>query len=581
MNRKLVTPIILLILLSFLFSACAPAATQVVPAAVATATTAPLPTATAVPPTPEPTATPEPELDVQALWTDLVAGMPADKGYGTVPAAKLNEELVEKAPFLLDVREPAEVEKDGFIAGSVNIPVREVLANLDKLPAQDKPIVVLCASGHRGGFVISALRLLGYTNVRNLAGGLSAWKKAELAVETGKPADAKAGTAPQIADKALFNTLNEWLSNLPEGFYATKADKVNADLAESQPFVLDIRRANEYEENGRIAGAVNVPFEELFANLDKLPAKDTPIIVYCVSGHRGAVALMGLRLLGYEKAVNLGGGLNAWKAAKFPVEGWVDWMTVWGDELAALPDSFYAVSAADLNLALTEKAPFLLDVRETAEVEKDGYIAGAVNIPVRDLLKNLDKLPAQDQPIVIYCASGHRGGLALPALRMLGYTDVRNLGGGLGAWKKAEFPVEMGAPEAPAAGTAPTVNETVYKQLDAFLSGLPEGFFTVKAPDLNLALAETNSPFILDVREAGELEKDGYIEGAVNIPVRELFTRLSELPKDKAAPIVVLCKSGHRGAIAMMALRMNGYTDVRNLGGGMNAWVAAELPVVK
>ncbi len=31
----------------------------------------------------------------------------------------------------------------------------------------------------------------------------------------------------------------------------------------------------------------------------------------------------------------------------------------------------------------------------------------------------------------------------------------------------------------------------------------------------------------------------------------------------------------------MMALRMMGYTDVRNLGGGMNAWVAAELPLEK
>ena len=45
--------------------------------------------------------------------------------------------------------------------------------------------------------------------------------------------------------------------------------------------------------------------------------------------------------------------------------------------------------------------------------KKDGYIAGAVNIPVRDVLNNLDKLPAKDQPIVIYCASGHRGGMIM------------------------------------------------------------------------------------------------------------------------------------------------------------------------
>ena len=56
---------------------------------------------------------------------------------------------------------------------------------------------------------------------------------------------------------------------------------------------------------------------------------------------------------------------------------------------------------------------------------------------------------------------------------------------------------------------------------------------------------------------------------------------LAQLPTDKAAPIVVLCQSGHRGALVMMYLRMTGgYTNVRNLAGGMNAWVAAELPVV-
>ncbi len=580
MHKKLSVSIIVVVLASLLLSACAPTPTptQVAAEVAPTAEPTAAPTATEVPP--PPTATPEPAPDVQALWSELVAGMPADKGYGTVAATKLNEELVEKPPFLLDVREAGEVEKDGFIEGSVNIPVRDVLKNLDKLPAQDQPIVIYCASGHRGGFAMAALRVLGYSNVRNLAGGLGAWKKAELPVETGKPADPVAGTAPEIENQALFTMLDGFLSNLPEGFLATSADKLNVSLVESPPFLLDVRTAKEFDENGRIAGAVNVPLEELFANLDKLPAKDTPMVVYCVSGHRGSVALMGLRLLGYEKAINLGGGLNAWKAAEFPVEGWVDWNAAWAKYLAGMPDNYSAVSPADLNVALVDKPPFLLDVREASEVEKDGFIEGSVNIPVRDVLKNLDKLPAQDQPIVVYCASGHRGGLAMAALQMLGYSDVRNLGGGLGAWKKAELPVATGKPADPVAGEAPKVNEAMFAKLDAFLSGLPEGFATIKAADLNVALAD-KPPFVLDVRSAEELTTDGYIEGSVNIPLKELFTRLSELPADKAAPMVVLCKSGHRGAIAMMALAMNGYTDVRNLGGGLGAWIAAELPVVK
>ena len=597
MNRKLNTFVILFVVLSLILSACA-APTQAPAVAPATATTAPTqaPTATAIPPTATtaptatlaptattpPTATPEPAPDIQALWQALVAELPADKGYGTVQPAKLNEELVEAPLFLLDVREAAEVEKDGYIQGAVNIPIRDVLKNLDKLPAQDQPMVIYCASGHRGGLAMAALKLLGYSKVRNLAGGLGAWKKAELPVETGKPAEAPAaGKAPEIKDQALYKLLDGFLSALPENFLTTKADKLNADLAEKPPFLLDIRTAKEFEETGRIEGAVNIPLQELFASLDQLPAKDTTIVIYCVSGHRGSIALMGLQLLGYEKTVNLGGGLNAWKAAKFPVEGWVDWNAAWAEFLGGLPGDMYTISAADLNAALADKAPFLLDVREAAEVEKDGYIQGAVNIPIRDVLKNLDKLPAQDQPIVIYCASGHRGAFALGALRQLGYSDVRNLGGGLGAWKKAELAVATGKPSDPTAGKAPSVDETRFKALDAFLSGLPEGFGTIKAADLNAALGEAEKPFVLDVRTAEELAKDGYIEGSVNIPIVELFTRLGELPKDKAAAIVVLCKSGHRGALASMALQMNGYTNIKNLGGGLGAWIAAELPVVK
>ncbi len=577
MNRKTALPLIFIIILSMLLGACAPAATPTA-APPAEPTTPPV-----VEPTAAPTAEPVVTLDVLSLWNGLVADLPADKGYGTITATKLNEELADNPPFLLDVREAAEVEKDGFIEGAVNIPIRQLLENLDKLPAMDKPIVIYCASGHRGGYALAALKLLGYQNVRNLGGGLGAWKKAELPVVTGSmPPEPVAGSMPEIQDQALYDLLNGWLTNLPEGFRTIKADKLNSDLADGkQVFLLDVRSKGEVEKNGYIGGSVHIPFEELFAKLDQLPARDAEIVIYCASGHRGAIAQMGLALLGYEKVVNLAGGLNAWKAAGFAVEGAVDWNALWGDFLTNLPGDFYTISATKLNEQLADKPPFLLDVRETAELEKDGYIEGAVHIPVRQLLENLDKLPAQDQPIVIYCASGHRGAFAMAALRFLGYTNVVNLGGGLGAWKKAELPVVTGSmPAEPTAGSAPAVDALRLEGLKAFFAGLPEGFGTIKAADLNAALGDASKPFVLDVRTEKEWNEEGHIEGSVLIPINELIGRLAELP-GKDARIVILCKSGHRGALAMMALRMNGYTDVVNLGGGLNAWLAAELPVVK
>lgn len=574
MSKKLQAVLGLLMIFSVILGACAPAAE-------------PAPEATQVPVVeeqPQAPAVEEPVVvapDAQALFASLVAELPADKGYGTVKPASLNEELVDKPPFLLDVREAAELEKDGYIEGAVNIPVREALNNLDKLPDLDEPIVIYCASGHRGGLTLAALKLLGYTNVRNLAGGLGAWKKASLPVITGSMPEAPTAiSTPIVADQPLFDMLNDFFTEMPDDFYAVKSDKVAEELTSAAPpTVVDIRTAEEFAKDGYIKGAVNVPMGEIFDNLEKLPAKDAPIIIHCVSGHRGSIVVMGLRLLGYTNVVNLAGGLNAWKAAKLPVEGWVDWATVWSDYLTAMPAGFYTVKPADLNTALVESAPFLLDVREVAEIEKDGYIAGAVNIPTREVLNNLDKLPAKDQPIVIYCASGHRGGMIMSALQLLGYTDVLNLGGGIGAWKKAELPVETGTlPAAPTAGAAPEVDATRLANLQAFFANLPEGFATVKAADLNVELTGATVPFILDVRTTDEF-KAGFIEGAVNVNITDVPASLAQLPADKNAPIVVLCASGHRGAIVMMYLQMMGYTNVRNLGGGMNAWIGAELPV--
>jgi len=572
----------LLLALSMLLSACAPTATQVAPVEPAVVQTeAP----TAAPPTAEPpTPTPLPPPDFAALFTTLIEGIPADKGYGTVKPASLSEEFASAAPFVLDVREAAEVEKDGFIEGAVNIPVREVFQNLNKLPGLDDPIVVYCASGHRGGFVFAALKLMGYTNVRNLNGGLGAWKKAELPVVTGSmPAAAESISTPIVENEPLYTALNELLSGLPEGFYTTPAAKLAEALTTADaPVIVDVRTAEEQKKDGYIEGSVNIPLQEFMGKLDQLPAKDAPIVVYCASGHRGSVALMALRMLGYTNVTNLAGGLAGWKAANMPVVGGaLDWNAIWSEYLSTLPadQGFYSVKPDVLNTALVENPPFMLDVREAAEIEKDGFIAGAINIPVRDVLKNLDMLPAQDQPIVVYCASGHRGSFIVAALRLLGYKDVKNLAGGLGAWKKAEFAVESGAPAAAVAGTAPIVDATRLAELDKFISGLPEGFYTVKSPDLNTEITSGDALVIVDVSTDKEYA-EGHIEGSINIPVNDLFSSLDQLP-DKAAKIVVLCKSGHRGGMALMALRMLGYSEIRSLAGGLNAWVAAELPVVK
>ncbi len=86
--------------------------------------------------------------------------------------------------------------------------------------------------------------------------------------------------------------------------------------------------------------------------------------------------------------------------------------------------------------------PFLLDVRNQSEWDQNGYIQGAVLVPIADLPNNLDKLPANlDEPILVYCAAGTRGFYGMLYLKMLGYTNVKNIAGGFGAWTSAGLPV--------------------------------------------------------------------------------------------------------------------------------------------
>jgi rhodanese-related sulfurtransferase len=87
------------------------------------------------------------------------------------------------------------------------------------------------------------------------------------------------------------------------------------------------------------------------------------------------------------------------------------------------------------------------------------------------------------------------------------------------------------------------------------------------------ALLETGSAAALDVREATEW-KAGHLRMAQHVPLSELASGMSELPRDRT--IVVVCRSGNRSRTATYALRRAGY-DAENLDGGLRAWRAAGL----
>jgi peroxiredoxin family protein/rhodanese-related sulfurtransferase/TusA-related sulfurtransferase len=81
--------------------------------------------------------------------------------------------------------------------------------------------------------------------------------------------------------------------------------------------------------------------------------------------------------------------------------------------------------------------------------------------------------------------------------------------------------------------------------------------------------ADRNAVTIIDVRTPEEFEM-GAIDGAKNIPLDEISSRMKEIPKDK--PVYVYCASGHRGAQALEILVKKGYKNVKNLTGGYSAY---------
>ena len=85
---------------------------------------------------------------------------------------------------------------------------------------------------------------------------------------------------------------------------------------------------------------------------------------------------------------------------------------------------------------------------------------------------------------------------------------------------------------------------------------------------------------ILDVRDPDEWRDSlGHIDGAQNIPLGELKSRITEIPQ--ARPVVTVCHSGMRSGQAMVMLRAAGVRNVANLRGGMLLWNELGLPVVR
>ena len=101
------------------------------------------------------------------------------------------------------------------------------------------------------------------------------------------------------------------------------------------------------------------------------------------------------------------------------------------------------VSAKDFQQLINDKAnAILLDVRTPNEVAQ-GIIKDAEKIDFYDpeFKAKLDKLD-KSKPVLIYCHSGRRSGIAMSTLRELGFSEIYNLQGGILEWSEEGFKIE-------------------------------------------------------------------------------------------------------------------------------------------
>jgi adenylyltransferase/sulfurtransferase len=105
-------------------------------------------------------------------------------------------------------------------------------------------------------------------------------------------------------------------------------------------------------------------------------------------------------------------------------------------QVEAIRGKDWEITPVDLKIALDTGRPlYLLDVREPHEAEICSIPGTAKLIPVGSVAERAGEISTND-PIVVYCRSGVRSARAFDALRAAGFTDLKNLKGGILAWSR-------------------------------------------------------------------------------------------------------------------------------------------------
>jgi len=187
--------------------------------------------------------------------------------------------------------------------------------------------------------------------------------------------------------------------------------------------VVDIRSPTSFGA-GYIPGSISIWREGLASFLGWFLDYENPIILVDDFNLDLDRVARHFTRLGYDNLAGvLAGGFPAWTKA--------------AQEIATIP----TCSVQQLKARLERESPFLLDVRDIRNWRTVGHIRGAHQIYVGELLQHVSEIP-KNEPVVVYCDAGYKGGLAASLLVRNNYRMVTNVLGGMTAWKQAGFRIE-------------------------------------------------------------------------------------------------------------------------------------------
>ncbi len=219
---------------------------------------------------------------VNAKGPEILGNLPQ---IPALPPKTFKQAIEEKAGVLIDTRTMLGFG-GGHIAGALNIggsPMLSIWAGW--LLEPDKPILLVLEEDSEVEKVLKLFLRTGYTKFAGyLAGGMKAWDNAGFELD-------------DIGEMTV---------------HEVKAAKGRLQ-------VIDVRGPSEWEE-GHIPGALHIFLPELREKAGKL-SKRKPVAVYCDSGYRASLGASILKQEGFETVSNVPGSWQAWKKAKFPIEG--------------------------------------------------------------------------------------------------------------------------------------------------------------------------------------------------------------------------------------------------------------------